>query len=649
MIPSSLPTYSCQRDSGIQSSSSESSSFNHDWDRMMTEIEEVSEIIVDFDVIAADLQAELHMAPSEGGNIMQGPTHTHTQEDVSLLKTPHSSAVADVYDGVSVLESSCTESPDPLDLLSYTTFAATCSTTWAPTVSSHHLDCMAFVVTVMNGTSLIASGQQLCSADSILLEPLSLSKAKTCNNWHKWQEAMVSEMASMNKMNVFELADIPADGKLIGICWIPPPFKTKETKGKCCRLKKALYGLKQARCLWHVALDEQLQAFSFKCCQAEPCMYTHSSSDAMVLLVVYLNDLLIIRAITSRVQLVQQQLSSVFNITDQGSVSHIIGLNMQYSQEAHTLSNNQSRYIEGVLAKFGMDKVWAASTPATETINTFRPQEDDTASAEEVCHYTSFVGSLLWITQGSRPDITFAVGCCTCFAANPSGEHLVSAKCILRYLKGTVGVSLSAKTPSGGQILTGWANSDWVGLHNCRRSTSGYVFTIDGLVCSWSSQLQLTVANSSVKEAEYVALTVATKELLWASMFLCELKQPVPKTAEIHVSTGTLIIHSHSGELAFDQNIPILHSNSSGACAIASDPQHFKRTKHIDITDFFLRDKIASRQLTITPVQSSENLADILTKPLAAPTILHLQQLLGMVVSMEHTGSRGGTEGNDPI
>lgn len=58
------------------------------------------------------------------------------------------------------------------------------------------------------------------SADGILLEPLLLSEAKTCDNWHKWQEAMASKMDSMNKMNVFELADIPTDSKLIGICWV---------------------------------------------------------------------------------------------------------------------------------------------------------------------------------------------------------------------------------------------------------------------------------------------------------------------------------------------------------------------------------------------------------------------------------------------
>ena len=195
---------------------------------------------------------------------------------------------------------------------------------------------------------------------------------------------MINEMASMNKMKVFELADIPADGKLIGVCWvyklkldaqcramwykahlvaqgyaqcqgldydqtfspvvrlqtvrillaiahqyglyaiqldvstaflnskidkdvhvrIPLTFETKQMEGKCSKLKKALYGLKQARCLWHTALDEQLQAFGFKHCRAEPCVYVHGSNNAMVLLAVYIYDLLVIGATVSRVQAV---------------------------------------------------------------------------------------------------------------------------------------------------------------------------------------------------------------------------------------------------------------------------------------------------------------------------------------------------------
>ncbi|CCF51999.1 uncharacterized protein UHOR_17014 [Ustilago hordei] len=375
---------------------------------------------------------------------------------------------------------------------------------------------------------------------------------------------------------------------------IPLTFETNKTKGKCYKLKKALYGLKQAGCLWHAALDEQLQAFGFKRCRAELCIYMHGTSDAMILLAIYIDDLLVIGATALRVQAVRQQLSSVFSITDQGNISHIIRLSVQYDRKARTLSIDQNGYIDGVLTKFGMSEAWTAPTPATETINSLSPWEANIASAEEVRHYVSLVGSLLWIAQGSRPDIAFAVGCCAQFVANPSREHLAAAKRILRYLKGTMRINLSAREPIGKLILTGWADSNWAGSRNCRKLTSGYIFAIDGLICSWLSRLQLTVANSSV-EAEYVALAGAARELIWTMMFLSELRQSAPTTTGIQVSAGMSIIHSHDRRLSFDWNVPVLYSDSSGACAIASNPQHFKRTKHIDIAHFFLWDKVASQ------------------------------------------------------
>ena len=98
----------------------------------------------------------------------------------------------------------------------------------------------------------------------------------------------------------------------------------------------------------------------------------------------------------------------------------------------------------------------------------------------------------------------------------------------------------------------------------------------------------------------------------------------LPKTSAIHVTAGTTVLYSHDKDLALDPTIPTLHSDSSDAHVIANDPQHFKRTKHIGIAHFFLRDKIADGHLTIAPIQSSENLADILTKPLTAPTLSYL-------------------------
>ncbi|SAM83157.1 uncharacterized protein UBRO_20738 [Ustilago bromivora] len=195
--------------------------------------------------------------------------------------------------------------------------------------------------------------------------------------------------------------------------WIPPTFETPKNNGKYYCLKKALYGLKQAGHLWHAALNEQLKAFGFKCCCAEPCIYLQGIKDAMIILAVYVDNLLVIKVMSSCIKSVRQQLSSVLSITDQGNISHIIGMNITYDHEVHTLSIDQSGYIEGTLEKFGMSDAWAVHSPATEAINTMGPRQGDTASAKEIRHYTSLVGSLLWITQGTCPDIAFAVSQCT--------------------------------------------------------------------------------------------------------------------------------------------------------------------------------------------------------------------------------------------
>ncbi|SAM84248.1 uncharacterized protein UBRO_20821 [Ustilago bromivora] len=273
-------------------------------------------------------------------------------------------------------------------------------------------------------------------------------------------------------------------------------------------------------------------------------------------------------------------------------MSHIIGMNIEYNHESCTLSIDQSGYIKGILDKFGMHEAWTVQLLATEAINTMGPRQGDTANAEEIRHYASLVRSLLWIAQVTRPDIAFVARWHTHFVANPLSEHLVAAKRISRYLKGTIDVSLVVSQVSSGQILTGWTDSDWAGLRECCCSTTGYIFAIDGFICSWSSQLQPTIANSSV-DAKYVALVAVTREMLWASMFLHKLDQSLPRTSVIHVTAKTLVLHLHNRELAIDPTIPILYSNSSRAQVIANDPQHFKRTKHIDIAHFFLRGEVA--------------------------------------------------------
>ena len=73
--------------------------------------------------------------------------------------------------------------------------------------------------------------------------------------------------------------------------------------------------------------------------------------------------------------------------------------------------------------------------------------------------------------------------------------------------------------------LLGYADADWLSQDH-RHSISAYIFQIDGGSISWSCQKQNIVTLSST-EAEFIALTHATKEALWLQNFITEVIQPL--------------------------------------------------------------------------------------------------------------------------
>ena len=71
-------------------------------------------------------------------------------------------------------------------------------------------------------------------------------------------------------------------------------------------------------------------------------------------------------------------------------------------------------------------------------------------------------------------------------------------------------------------VLQGYVDANMDGDKDSRRSTTRYVFTVGGIVVSWISKLQQVVALSTM-EAEYVAATEASKEMIWLQRFMEEL------------------------------------------------------------------------------------------------------------------------------
>ena len=148
-----------------------------------------------------------------------------------------------------------------------------------------------------------------------------------------------------------------------------------------------------------------------------------------------------------------------------------------------------------------------------------KTQEDQ----EDMSHvpYTSAISILMYAMVCTRPNIAHAMGVLSRFMSKPGKEHWTTVKRVFGYLHGTSNYGLCYQGRPGldkfldicGFVDADWAGDVQVGMDQ-RRCTSGYVFNLFGGAVSWMSKKQFVVALSTT-EAEYMASTHASKEVVW--------------------------------------------------------------------------------------------------------------------------------------
>ncbi|KAK6162367.1 hypothetical protein DH2020_002208 [Rehmannia glutinosa] len=131
--------------------------------------------------------------------------------------------------------------------------------------------------------------------------------------------------------------------------------------------------------------------------------------------------------------------------------------------------------------------------------------------------HRALIGSLLYLTT-SRPNITFVVGVCARFQSSPEKSHMIVAKRILKYLKGSQVVGLWYPQ-EGGFKMIGYSDSDYAGCRVDRKSTYGTCQMLGNKLVSWFSKKQNSIATSTA-EAEYIALSNRALTRIWLRRLL---------------------------------------------------------------------------------------------------------------------------------
>ena len=333
-------------------------------------------------------------------------------------------------------------------------------------------------------------------------EPTSYQEALDSE---KWREAMATEMKSLEKHKVWRLTELPPGKKVVGCRWVYK-VKTDET-GKVERYKARLVaqGFSQQRGADYdetFCPDARLREMGFQQTPSDPCIYRSKPGREDALIGVYVDDIVLAGKIKKRIQEVKKQLSKTFDIKDLGKLRYFLGISVEQQEEQGQLWFGQPAYSQQVLENYGMSESKAIKTPVGQS------QKLRKAAAEEdsvdQTKYQSLVGSMMYLSVCTRPDLSFAVNSLAKFSNSPTQEHWTAAKRVLRYLKGTTDLGIQFARDETGEVL-GYTDVDWGGDPDDKKFTSGYIFTKCGGAISWRQQ---TVALS-MAEAKYVVASAA--------------------------------------------------------------------------------------------------------------------------------------------
>jgi len=367
----------------------------------------------------------------------------------------------------------------------------------------------------------------------------------------------------------------------------------ENSKYKYCKLYKALYGLKQAGRMWNEMLNKVLLNLNFCRLISDPCLYVKiNKNDKIICLVgVYVDDI-IITGIDSEINETKKLLKQNFEVTDIGNVNFIIEIKFEKLKNRYLI--HQRKYLKDILEKFGINKFKPVSNMIPIENNELRDKKYDSTK------YRQSIRSLLYLAICTRPDILFSVSKASRKVENPTYEDWLNVLRIFRYLKGkpNYGIKFISKESFN---LNAYVDADLGGDKEIRKSTTGFLLTINGSPTSWYSKLQHCVSVSTA-ESEYYSIHECARHCMWYKNLFKELR----------INLGCININCDNKTVIYNSNNQTINPKS----------------KHIGLQYHSIRELIKLNEVKLEYIKSNENLADGFTKYLNSTLIKRFREKL---------------------
>ena len=356
---------------------------------------------------------------------------------------------------------------------------------------------------------------------------------------------------------------------------------------ECWRLHKALYGLKQAGHEWYNTLRNIMIKSGLQQSIGDPGVFFKEKT---IIIATHVDDMAAFAPKREDLDKVESRIEQHVELEKLGMPTKLLGMELTWGPKREWVKLTQKIAIGNLAKEFGITMIIPTKSLPLNTNDYTETQEETTPEIQK--RYQSLVGSLLYITRHTRPEITLHTNLLGRRTSHATPSNLKTALQVLKYLVSSSENGITVGNPDKKDqtmeeniTIKGYADASYGGEK--AKSQSGSLVLLNKQAVIWTSRRQDTTAQS-ITEAEYIACSETTKDIRWMHQFLEEVLEPIPT--------------------------PMLYTDNEAAIKMTKTQVFHRRTRHIEHRHHFIRELVDRKLLTINGIRGKENPADPLTK-----------------------------------
>ncbi|KAL7574348.1 hypothetical protein ACA910_008452 [Epithemia clementina (nom. ined.)] len=272
----------------------------------------------------------------------------------------------------------------------------------------------------------------------------------------------------------------------------------------CCQLLKSVYGLVQAAQQWWKQGIKQLKEWGFQVSKADPCLLYQNDENGVCIVIMYVDDILVVGN-KNALEDLKKSFEKVFTVKVDPDLKDYLGCELVVDERKQKAWMGQPSKMKSLETKFGKFALKArlGKTPGTPGYSTVRTKDmTECVPPEQQTFYRSGVGTLLYLTKNSRPDICNATRELSKAMDGAGERHMKELQKVIRFVLSTKDYGLRTEPRLAEKwSLEAYSDADFATDQDTRISVYGYVIYFMRVPIAWKSKGMKSVVLSTT-EAE---------------------------------------------------------------------------------------------------------------------------------------------------